>query len=239
MKASKAIGRPTTLVLIRHAESARNKVKKGNVYFPDEESRAGLRGIPDHLIRLTDHGYIQASQAGPELKKLVGVPDYIYHSGYMRTVQTMNGILEAYSSKELGKIRIRSNPFIRERDPGHAYDMTDAEVKKHFPYLAEYWKTFGCFFARPPGGESLADVCKRVYLFLNMLFRDRSGKTIVVVTHCGTIRCFRFLLEHWDYKRALSWPDGKSPKNCGMTIYRYDKTETRLVLKEYDRVSGE
>ena len=53
--------------------------------------------------------------------------------------------------------------------------------------------------ARPPGGESLADVVARVHTFLGTLFRDRGGQKILVVTHGGTIRCFRFLLERWGY----------------------------------------
>lgn len=230
----KTINRPTTLVLIRHAESQRNQVKKGNVYFPDDDSREGLRGIPDHKIPLTKEGHKQASQAGPEIKKIVGVPDYIYHSGYLKTIQTMNGLLEAYKKSDHGRIRIRMNHFVRERDPGHAYDMTDAEVKKYFPYLDEYWKTFGGFFARPPGGESLADVCYRVYLFLNMLFREHGGKKIVVVTHCGTMRCFRFLMERWSYDQVLTWSGGNSPQNCGMIVYQYDKEAMRLVLQNYE-----
>ena len=35
---------------------------------------------------------------------------------------------------------------------------TKEEAEKSFPWLREYWETFGGFFARPPGGESLADV---------------------------------------------------------------------------------
>ena len=49
-------------------------------------------------------------------------------------------------------------------------------------------------FGRPPVGESLADVAQRAYLFLNMLFRDRSGQRVLVVTHGGTPWMFRVLV---------------------------------------------
>ena len=60
--------------------------------------------------------------------------------------------------------------FIRERDSGYAYDMTEEEAKKQFPWMEEYWKTFGGFFAVPPGGESYAQVAQRIYLFLDTIF---------------------------------------------------------------------
>ena len=103
------------------------------------------------------------------------------------------------------------NLFVRERDPGFTYDMTEAEAEAAFPWLNEYWHTFGGFFARPPGGESLADVVGRVHTFLNTLFRDRAGQKVMVVTHGGTIRCFRFALERWDYEQAAHRLAGPVP----------------------------
>jgi hypothetical protein len=46
---------------------------------------------------------------------------------------------------------VRHNLFIRERDPGHAYNLTDAEAAEAFLWLKDYWNTFGAFFSRPPG----------------------------------------------------------------------------------------
>src|SRR3989338_11336645 len=231
-----AIKRPRQLVIIRHAESARNKARQGNIYFADDDARATVKGIPDHKIPITPHGHDQAITTGQYLHRYFDMPDYIYHSGYVRTIQTLDCILEAYSWVERDQIKIRMNPFIRERDPGFAYDMTTQEAEMHFPYLKEYWQTFGGFFARPPGGESLADVAKRVYIFLNMLFRDRASQNVWAVVHGGTLRSIRFLLERWTYDQALRWPDGQSPENCGVTTYKYSKKEKRLVLKEYNAV---
>jgi probable phosphoglycerate mutase len=234
----KKSGRPRELVLIRHAESARNKVRKGSIFFADENARKGVAGVPDHEIALTPEGREQARKAGAYLCAKHGPPDYLYHSGYLRTVQTAEEILSAYPENQRSAIKVRANQFIRERDPGFAYDMTDKEAAVAFPWLQEYWSTFGGYFARPPGGESLADVTGRVHTFLDTLFRDRAEQRIFVVTHWGTIRCFRFLLEKWDYERALKWPQGEAPKNCGITVYRYDEELGRLELKEYNTVAG-
>ena len=228
--------RPALLLLVRHAESERNRVKRGAVYFADEEMRRTVRGVPDHKIPITAEGTEQARKTGWAIRDRFGVFDYVYHSGYERTRQTTDLILDAYSPEERALMRVRANHFLRERDPGYAYDMTEAEADKNFPWLRDHWATYGGFFSVPPGGESLAQVSQRIYLFLNTIFRDRAGEKIMVVTHGGTLRCFRFLLEKWDYDRALKWPVGESPKNCGLTLYEYDCNLRRLVLKEYNTV---
>jgi broad specificity phosphatase PhoE len=210
--------------------------KKGETYFADEEARKTVKGIPDHKIPLTKWGIIQAEQTGDYLWKNLVRPDYVYHSGYLRTIQTLDGILGQFPEHERLQINVRMNQFIRERDSGYTYDMTTEEAEFAFPYLKDYWKTHGGFFARPPGGESLSDVSGRVYTFLNTLFRDRAGKRVWVVTHGGTLRAFRFILDRWNYEQALAWPKGQTPKNCGVTIYNYSDAEERLVLQEYNTV---
>lgn len=233
---AKKAGRPVELILIRHAESMRNKAKMGTVYFADEYARREVVGIPDHLIDITPEGRKQTVATGIGIRDNYGIPAYMYHSGYKRTIETAVGILSAYDEKDRAKIKVRENLFIRERDAGHCYDMTEEEALKYFPYLQKYWKTFGGFMAVPPGGQSLAQLAERVYLFLNMIFRDRAGQKVFVVTHGGTIRLFRYLLEHWSYEQAVKWPEGHSPKNCGVTVYRFDPKEKRLKLVEYNRV---
>ena len=230
------MNRPALLLLVRHAESKTNEVKKGSIYFADEEARAVLKGVPEHKIPLTPMGIRQAERTGKYLKKRFGVFDYVYHSGYLRAVQTAEGILKAYNDAERRHLQVRQHLFIRERDPGYTFDMTQTEAERAFPWLKEYWQTVGGFFARPVGGESLAQVSERVYLFLNMLFRDRAGKKILVVTHGGTLRCFRFLLERWSYDQALAWPPDQKPANCGVTVYQYDLSKKRLALRDYNLV---
>ncbi len=228
--------RPSRLILIRHGESMRNLAKKGSVYFADDEARNTVKGIPDHEIALTEEGWRQARETGMHLRERFGAPDYFYHSGYARTKQTLQGILEAYAPSERELIQVRMNQFIRERDPGYTYDMTKEEAERNFPWLDEYWKTFGGFFSRPAGGESLADVVNRWYTFLNMLFRDRAGKKVWVTLHGGTLRCARMVLERWDYEQALRWPEGQHPENCGVTVYNFSPEQGRMVLQEYNTV---
>lgn len=233
------ITRPSLLVLVRHAESQRNAAKKGTTYFADEYARAQVKGIPDNKIPITELGWEQARKTGLYLKERFGMFDYIYNSGYLRTVETTEGILEAYTKEEREKIKVRENHFIRERHAGYTYDMTKEEAEGYFPWLPEYFKTHGGYIATPVGGESLATVTQRVYTFINTLFRDRKEKKILVVTHGGTLRCFRAILEHWNYDQAESWAPGESPKNCSITTYSYDKLAGSLKLQEHNTIAYE
>lgn len=228
------IDRPLELVLVRHAESTRNKVKKDESFFADEFARNKVRGIADEEVPLTEAGKAQARITGHILKQSFGSFDYVYHSGYQRTIQTVDEILKNYTSLEIERMKIRTSTFIRERDAGYAYDMTEEEAKLNFPWMEEYWKTFGGYFAVPPGGESLAQVTQRVYLFLDTIFRDRAGQKVLVVTHAGAIRSFRFILEQWSYRQALEFTTHQKPLNCGVTIYEYDKHQHHLKLKAYN-----
>lgn len=228
------IDRPLELVLVRHAESLRNEIKKDASFFADEYARNKVRGMADEEVPLTEAGKSQARVTGHVLKQSFGLFDYVYHSGYLRTQQTVDEILKNYSETEKDRMKVRMSSFVRERDPGYAYDMTESEAKRNFPWMHEYWKTFGGFFAVPPGGESLAQVVERIYLFMDTIFRDRAGQKILVVTHAGAIRSFRFLLEHWDFNQAMKFSTEQKPLNCGVTVYEYDKHEQHLKLKTYN-----
>ena len=226
--------RPKQLVLIRHGQSEFNAAKREATYFADEYARRVLEGRPDSQIALTALGVEQAKKTGINVKKQFGTFDYVFHSGYQRAKQTVDNILLAYTAEELEKMPIRMDVFLRERDPGFTYAMTESEVDKNFPWLNEYWKTFGDFLAHPPGGESLGSVSERVHLFLNMLFTSHTDEKILVVTHAHVIRCFRFLLEHWNYEQAFSILEKDKPLNCGVTMYESDSTGSRMLLREYN-----
>jgi broad specificity phosphatase PhoE len=231
-----AAHRPALLVLVRHGQSQRNIVKKQNRFYLDDESRKAVKGVPDHLIELTDEGRRQARETGVVVRQTYGTFDYVVHSGYARTVQTLDEMLQAYTAEERARMPVRHHLFVRERDGGHAYDMTDAEAQAAFPWLQEYWNTFGPFFARPPGGESLAEVCERVYAFLQKLTRMMAGKRVLVVSHGGTIWCFRYVLERWTYEEAERRFMAESVGNCSVTSYRFNAGSGRLELDEPCRV---
>jgi broad specificity phosphatase PhoE len=224
------MNRPSLLVLVRHGQSLRNVAPKKNRFFLDDEARKSIKGLPDHKVPLTELGRRQAHAAGVGIREKFGVFDDVIHSGYTRAVETTDAILEAYPPAERAKMVVRHHLFIRERDQGFAYDMTDAEANTAFPWLQDYWQTFGPFFARPPGGESLAEVCERVYSFLQKMARNLGGRRVMLVAHGGTIWCFRYVIERWTYDEAEARFETESIPNCSVTSYRLDLRSDRLLL---------
>jgi broad specificity phosphatase PhoE len=231
-------GLPGTLVLLRHPQSVRNANKHGTLFFPDDASRDAVKGVGDHLTPLTEFGHRQAIEAGAALKARFGVPDEIFHSGYVRTEAGKDGILAAYTEAERAKIRIERDWRIRERSTGWCFDMTVADVAKHFPWLQEYWRTAGEFFGMPPGGESLAQVVDRVAPFVKDLYWGRAGRTTFVVSHGNTIRCLRFLIEDLTYAAFDAKPPDvfRWPPNCGMVAYRFDADGKPELIAENEQL---
>jgi broad specificity phosphatase PhoE len=75
-------------------------------------------------------------------------------------------------------------------------------------------------------------VCERVYAFLQKLARTMAGKRVLVVSHGGTIWCFRYVLERWTYAEAERRFESESIPNCSVTSYRFSDTSRRLELAE-------
>lgn len=228
--------RPALLVLVRHGESHMNVAKKDNIYVP-QDSAGLVKGIPDHKVELTGRGKQQALQTGIYLREKFGTFDVVYDSGYARTRQTREGLLAAYSADELAHTKIRQSHLIRERERGYTFDMTTREAETHFPWLKNYYDTFGHFYARPPGGQSQADLCDQVQRFIGLLFAQRAGEKVLVVTHGHTLRAFRFNLEKWtpeQYDESVN--NGCKFDNCGITAYRLNPQTGKLDLECYNEV---
>jgi probable phosphoglycerate mutase len=220
---------PRLLVLVRHAESERNVAKKGNVFFTDDEARRALRATADHRVPITALGRRQAEATGRGLHDRFGAFDAIVHSGYARTIQTADEILRVFP----GAPSPTHDLFVRERDTGHGWDMTTAEAEVAFPWLEEYWKTIGPFFARPPGGESVAQVCERVQMFLHRIERAHAGQRVLVVTHGVTMRAFRYLIEGWSYDQIEVNLRAPAAPNASYTAYESEANgPLRLVAAD-------
>lgn len=113
---------------------------------------------------------------------------------------------------------------------GYTFDMTTDEANAAFPWLQEYWETFGRFFARPPGAESLADVAQRVYMFFGNAFSRPGGSARISRVPRGTMRMFRFWLERWTYDEVVKRWDTEPIPNCAVLTYHYKPDVGRLCL---------
>jgi probable phosphoglycerate mutase len=189
------------------------------VFFPDEASRAPFRGRSDADTPLSEVGLTQARALGVQLRAEHGTFDVVFDSGYVRTRDTLTAVLEAWPLNERRSIERHSDDLLRERDAGHAGNMTTVEAEAAFPWLREYWQAEGPLFARPPGGESLMDVAGRVRLFLATRDAVLANRRVLIVSHIGTMRMFRYVL-------ANPSSDPRSPQwqtdviaNCGTLVF--------------------
>jgi len=230
------IARPELLVIVRHGESERNVALQAKNIYLQKEDLENFDGVPDQKISLTEEGKRQAQKTGIAIRKRYGVFDVVYDSQYLRTQQTREGILEAYTPAERSLMKIRHSYLVREREGGYTFGMSSEDVERYFPWLKHYWDTTRYFYARPPGGENQAEVCQRVHQFIdNDLVRIRRGKKVLVVTHGGTIRAFRYNLEKWTPDDYLhDFDHGQPPLNCGVTTYRWSQKTLRLELETYN-----
>lgn len=231
VREARAAGRPVTLTLVRHAESERNVAKKGHRFFASVRDRALVAGVADHRTPLTARGRRQADVSGPRLWRAHGPFDVAWHSGYARTRETLERLLAGAPAHQRAAVQVGHHLFLRERDTGYTYDMTAREVRRAFPWLQAYWDTYGPVFGRPPGGESLADVAKRAYLFLNMVFREAAGRRVLVVTHGGTLWMLRMLLERWSWDDAERHYTTGVIRQCSVTPYVFDGAAGRLLAR--------
>lgn len=193
------MGRPRLILLIRHGESEGNCDKTVNCY------------MPNHKIPLTETGRSQAFDAGVKLHEYVEEGESIcfYTSPYLRTRETLQGILKGLesadnagetadgssgsSSSSKREVVIHEEPRMREQDFGN-FQGTPQEMKQIWLERAKY----GHFFYRIPHGESAADVYDRCSSFNDTLFRqfkkDTFPSVLVLVTHGIWARVF---LQRW------------------------------------------
>lgn len=174
-------------MLIRHGESEGNCDKTVNCY------------TPNHKVPLTAIGREQAYKSGIKLHDIVKNNESIcfYTSPYLRTRQTLQGILKGFKEKDDGttnrEIIIHEEPRMREQDFGN-FQGTPQEMKDIWIERAKY----GHFFYRIPHGESAADVFDRCSSFNDTLFRqfskDDFPDILVLVTHGIWARVF---LQRW------------------------------------------
>jgi len=153
----------TTLVLVRHGETAWNA-----------EGR-----IQGHLdIPLNEIGVAQAAAVGRRL----GAENFdaIYSSDLARALRTASPVV---ASPENDIIRERR---LRERHLGVLQGLTSDEAMTRQP---DAWRTFKSRDANLElaGGESLGEFSRRVVDFVEDVRARHAGRRVLVVTHGGVL----------------------------------------------------
>ena len=211
------------IILVRHGQS------EGNT---DESTYVSTA---DWRIKLTDKGKHQAEIAGKTIAKLLtdeNAKTFFYVSPYMRTRQTLKGIMSQIPKEKI--YGIREEPRIAEQQFGNFQNVQQIQTCK------QERKIFGRFFYRFPNGEAGFDVYNRVTSFISTMMRDSQqlrAENIdmenfnhVIVTHGLTLRLF---LMRWFQYSVDEFEESFNPEN-GSVVILERKTNPVTGLQWYE-----
>jgi len=168
-----------TLYIIRH----------GSTRFNEQQKLQGQLDFP-----LTAQGTMDAKLMAILLKKVR--LDAIYSSDLKRAKMTAEIV-----RKSLGFPKnIISTPLLREIDAGKVSGYPKAEIHRRYP---SYKKQASFTF---PGGESYADVQRRVLRFFRLLEKQCPDDVVLIVTHSGCIRSLICGLRGKPLEKYLNMP---------------------------------
>jgi ribonuclease H / adenosylcobalamin/alpha-ribazole phosphatase len=168
-------GTPTKVIMLRHGETQHTADRRFS----------GPRGSQDP--GLTDTGVAQARGAAKLLSDVGGV-DVLLSSPLRRTLETAEAV-----SASLG-LPVEVVEGFQESAFGAWDGLTLDEVEQEWPDEVAAW--MGSRTVRPPGGESVVDVQRRVEATLAMTLEQHRGKTVVVTSHVTPIKlCLRYCLQ--------------------------------------------
>ncbi|MBI1975327.1 MAG: histidine phosphatase family protein [Parcubacteria group bacterium] len=233
--------RPKRLVLVRHGESEANKylnqIIRGEILsYPPEFSK-----LRDWDIHLTPYGKEQALKTGQYLAKRFGIFDACFVSPQTRAKETMEEMVKGYGDASVEALRkkLRMDSRLREKDHGAINFLSQEEIKRFFPHEYERRQREGKFLYRALGGESWYDVKDlRVGTFLNTVYRDYAGGSVLIVSHSVVISCFRMKLEHLEENAVLEMVEKEPVENCGIAVFESDiGAGGRLLLREWNTIA--
>ena len=165
--------------ILRHGDSLRQK-SKISVCWPEKIH-----------CPLTEKGTEQVLKSAKILKnKKI---DLIFSSDLLRTKQTAQIVSGEVGAKVIFDKRLRE------------YNVGTFNGKD--PFLVwEYLKKSGNIVsAKPPQGESLLEIRKRMYGFIKDVNEKYHGKNILIVSHELPLTIFEGALKAWPLERILEW----------------------------------
>ncbi|MBT0770950.1 histidine phosphatase family protein [Kineosporia sp. J2-2] len=160
------LGSPLTLHLVRHASTAAT----GRVPSGGDDP-----GPP-----LNDEGRQQVSALSAVLGRRIGPVDLVLSSPMLRARQTASGLAGALGREP------RTAPDWAELRLGEWNGLAYGEIARRWPAGYRLWQESPS--ARPPGGESVDDLRRRVDAGTRRLVAEQAGRCVVVVTHTGAVR---------------------------------------------------
>jgi len=158
--------------ILRHGEALSNK--KDILSSWPERSRFPLTQKGKKQIKAV----VKKLKSGPPSSCLAGLQrakiDLIFSSDLLRTRQTAEIVGRGL------KIKPKYDKRLREYNVGIFNGKTIKEFREHFPFEKR-------FKIKPPGGETYGEIKKRMYDFLKDIDRKYDKKSILIISHQGTL----------------------------------------------------
>lgn len=191
----------TTVYLVRHAAAEGNitKVFQGRI-------DADLCG----------YGHDQLNALTERFKDIE--IDKLYSSPLLRARKTANAVKP--------DMPIELIPDLMEIDGGGFESVKYCDLPEKFPEEYDQWTYHMGEFQAPNGGESIADVYKRMSNAITEIAKQNLGKSVAVVSHGCAIRTFLCFAKGLDYKDIMQveWADNTAvaklifDENSGFSI---------------------
>jgi len=123
--------------------------------------------------------------------------DVAFHSGMKRSIETLNEVLKYHKECNL----IVEDPRIKERNYGQLQGKTHLSVAESSG-VAKYDSWHRGYDTKPPKGESIREVEKRVLAFIKDLLKLMKEKkvNVAISAHGNSIRPFRRYFEKLSVK---------------------------------------
>jgi broad specificity phosphatase PhoE len=228
---------PGRLWIVRHGESSGNVAR-------DAAHASRLTHIDTGAARDVD---VPLSALGERQSRALGrwfgampareQPEVVFVSPYRRARQTA-ALIGAEAG--LSEIDVVVDERLREKEFGVLDRLTRLGIEQFHPEQAEFRRTLGKFYHRPPGGESWCDVILRLRSALDSIALHHGGARVLVVAHQVVVLCLRYLIDQMTEEEILAIDAEGDVANCGVTDYCFDPTlgrGGRLALRSYNFVA--
>ena len=201
----------TTIVLIRHGETAWNAERR-------------LQGHLD--IALNAEGERQAAALG---RALAGEHiDLVISSDLRRARQTAEAIVLAQSAEGATELDVQRDPQLRERCYGGFEGLLYSEIAARFPLEFAAWQARNVDAVLPPGencGETFRQFYDRATSAILKHAARHPGRTLALVAHGGVLECaYRAAL-----RLPLETPRDFKVHNASVNRFVVEEGKLRLV----------
>lgn len=154
----------TTLYIVRHCQSAGNQGGRFQGQFDGPVNEMGEKQLELLSLRFRNEHL-----------------DAIYSSPLTRAYKTAQAIDRFHD------LPIQTMDGLSEIDVGEMENQLLSDIAVKYPEVARNWDNAPdlCVF---PGGESMAQVYRRINDAIDQIIEENPGKTVAVATHGGVIR---------------------------------------------------